>query len=223
MVPTGDLGGERVGPAVKVMILAAGEGRRMLPLTKETPKPLLPVRGKPLLEHHIERLREAGFTDFVVNAAYLGDQVAAFCSDGRRWEVSIRISRESIPLETAGGIIQALPDLGEDPFAVVNGDIFTDFPFANPEHHPAGDFVLTGQRLHQPPSMKSRDKSSPLTFTFSGIALYDPAFFAGLALGKRPLKPLLDKAIAEGRLTGQCYRGLWSDVGTPERLAALNR
>jgi len=213
----------------------------MLPLTKETPKPLLPVRGKPLLEHHIERLREAGFTDFVVNAAYLGDQVAAFCSDGRRWEVSIRISRESIPLETAGGIIQALPDLGEDPFAVVNGDIFTDFPFetlaervvrpgcghlilvANPEHHPAGDFVLTGQRLHQPPSMKSRDKSSPLTFTFSGIALYDPAFFAGLALGKRPLKPLLDKAIAEGRLTGQCYRGLWSDVGTPERLAALNR
>jgi MurNAc alpha-1-phosphate uridylyltransferase len=216
----------------------------MRPLTDAAPKPLLPVRGKPLLAHHIERLREAGFTDFVVNAAHLGEQVAEFCGDGSRWGVHIHISRESEPLETAGGIIEALPHLGEAPFAVVNGDIFTDFPFktlhemgvgpggahlilvANPEHHPAGDFVLNGRRVHQPLSDKCPDKGPEEkaleTLTFSGIAVYDPAFFAGCAPGKRPLKPLLDQAIAEGRLSGQYYGGVWSDVGTPERLAAIN-
>jgi len=213
----------------------------MRPLTDTTPKPLLPVRGKPLLAHHIERLREAGFTEFVVNAAHLAEQVAEFCGDGSRWGVHIQISRESVPLETAGGIIQALPHLGDAPFAVVNGDIFTDFPFktlhevgvgaggghlilvANPEHHPAGDFVLTGRRVHQPPSYKDPEEQALETLTFSGIAVYDPAFFAGAVPGKCPLKPLLDQAIAEGRLSGQYYAGVWSDVGTPERLAALNR
>lgn len=212
----------------------------MRPLTDDTPKPLLPVRGKPLLTHHIERLRDAGFTEFVVNAAHLAEQVAEFCGDGSRWGVHIQISRESVPLETAGGIIQALPHLGDAPFAVVNGDIFTDFPFktlhevgvgaggghlilvANPEHHPAGDFVLTGRRVHQPPSYKDPEEQALETLTFSGIALYDPAFFAGCIPGKRPLKPLLDQAIAEGRLSGQYYGGVWSDVGTPERLAAIN-
>ena len=212
----------------------------MRPLTDTTPKPLLPVRGKPLLAHHIERLREAGFTDFVVNAAHLGEQVAEFCDDGSRWGVHIQISRESVPLETAGGIIQALPHLGDAPFAVVNGDIFTDFPFktlhevgvgaggghlilvANPEHHPAGDFVLTGRRVHQPPSYKDPEEQALETLTFSGIAVYDLAFFAGAVPGKCPLKPLLDQAIAEGRLSGQYYGGVWSDVGTPERLAAIN-
>ena len=212
----------------------------MRPLTDTTPKPLLPVRGKPLLAHHIERLREAGFTEFVVNAAHLAEQVAEFCGDGSRWGVHIQISRESVPLETAGGIIRALPHLGDAPFAVVNGDIFTDFPFktlhevgvgaggghlilvANPEHHPAGDFVLTGRRVHQPPSYKDPEEQALETLTFSGIAVYDPAFFAGAVPGKCPLKPLLDQAIAEGRLSGQYYGCVWSDVGTPERLAAIN-
>jgi len=212
----------------------------MRPLTDATPKPLLPVRGKPLLAHHIERLREAGFTDFVVNAAHLGERVAEFCGDGSRWGVHIQISRERVPLETAGGIIQALPHLSDAPFAVVNGDIFTDFPFktlqdivvdpagghlilvANPEHHPAGDFVLTGRCVRQPPSNKCPEEQSLKTLTFSGIAVYDPTFFAGAAPGKRPLKPLLDRAIAEGRLSGQYYSGVWSDVGTPARLAAVS-
>jgi len=222
------------------MILAAGEGRRMRPLTDETPKPLLCVRGKPLIEHHIERLRDAGFTELVVNAAYLGEQVAAFCGDGSRWGVRIHISREAEPLETAGGIIQALPRLSDAPFAVVNGDVFTDFPFetlrkivinpgyghlimvANPEHHPAGDFVLQGQCVQQPSTPTSHGEVPAETLTFSGIALYCPAFFADYASGKRPLKPLLDQAIAEGRLTGQIFEGFWRDVGTPQRLAALN-
>lgn len=214
----------------------------MRPLTAETPKPLLPVRGKPLIEHHIERLLEAGFTDFVVNAAHLAERVVEFCGDGSRWDVRIQISREPAPLETAGGIVQALPYLGDTPFAVVNGDIFTEFPFQalgeirvrqgcghlilvdNPAHHPAGDFVLTGQHVYQPVKAKGERDDEPAqeTLTFSGIALYDPAFFAGCAPGKRPLKPLLDQAVAEERLTGQYYGGAWSDVGTPQRLAALN-
>lgn len=213
----------------------------MRPLTEETPKPLLPVNGKPLLEHHIEALRDAGFNDFVVNASYLGEQVVTFCGDGRRWGVRIQISLESVPLETAGGIIQALPRLGDGPFVVVNGDIFTDFPFrtlreiainpgcghlimvANPEHHPAGDFVLKEKRVQQSSGNKGAGEVAPETLTFSGIALYDPAFFTACALGIRPLKPLLDQAIAEDRLTGQYFSGVWNDVGTPERLAALNR
>ena len=210
----------------------------MRPLTDVTPKPLLQVRGKPLIEHHIERLRDAGVTDVVVNAAHLGEQIEDFCGDGSRWGVRLQISREAVPLETAGGIIEALPWLSDAPFVVVNGDICTDFPFetllkivinpgcghlilvANPEHHPAGDFVLQGQYVQQPPTTDGEVPTE--TLTFSGIALYHPAFFADYASGKRPLKPLLDQAIAEGRLTGQRFEGLWSDVGTPQRLAALN-
>lgn len=212
----------------------------MRPLTNATPKPLLSVKGKPLLEHHIVRLRDAGFTELVVNAAYLGEQVAAFCGDGSRWGVRIQISREPVRLETAGGIIKALPLLGDAPFAVVNGDIYTDFPFqtlrkvaiqprwghlilvANPEQHPAGDFVLAGHCVQQPTMIKGVSEASE-TLTFSGIALYHPDFFAGLSSGKRPLKPLLDQAILDDRLTGQYFSGMWNDVGTPERLAALDQ
>jgi MurNAc alpha-1-phosphate uridylyltransferase len=219
------------------MILAAGEGARMRPLTNATPKPLLSAKGKPLLEHHIVRLRDAGFTELVVNAAYLGEQVAAFCGDGSRWGVRIQISREPVRQETAGGIIKALPLLGKAPFAVVNGDIYTDFPFqtlretaiqpgcghlilvANPKQHPGGDFVLAEHCVRQPERIKGEREA----LTFSGIALYHPDFFAGLALGKRPLKPLLDRAILDDRLTGQYFSGLWNDVGTPERLAALDQ
>ena len=212
----------------------------MRPLTHETPKPLLKVGGVPLLEHHLLGLRDAGVSDVVVNASYLGDQVAAFCGDGSRWGLRIRVSRESVPLETAGGIIEALPLLGERPFLVVNGDVYCDYPFKrlidrpiesgqghlvlvdNPAHHPEGDFRLVDGRVLQPEDTVNSDGRSRNTLTFSGIALYAADFFAGYERGKRALKPLLDEAILQGRLSGEAFGGLWSDVGTPERLAALN-
>jgi MurNAc alpha-1-phosphate uridylyltransferase len=225
---------------MKAMILAAGEGRRMRPLTNKTPKPLLEVAGAPLLEHHLRRLGEAGFTDIVVNAAYLGAQIATFCGDGSRWGVRIQISRETAPLETAGGIIQALPLLGDQPFLVVNGDVYCDYLFhrlrqkaidpgqghlvlvENPHHHQAGDFRLVAERVLQPDDNAVDRDSTVNTLTFSGIASYAPDFFAGYLPGRRALKPLLDQAIAERRLTGERFEGVWSDVGTPERLADLN-
>jgi MurNAc alpha-1-phosphate uridylyltransferase len=222
------------------MILAAGEGRRMRPLTHETPKPLLKVGGVPLLEHHLLGLRDAGVSDVVVNASYLGDQIAAFCGDGGRWGLRVRVSREAAPLETAGGIIEALPLLGERPFLVVNGDVYCDYIFKrlidkpiesgqghlvlvdNPAHHPEGDFRLVDGRVLQPEDTVNSDGRSKNTLTFSGIALYAADFFAGYERGKRALKPLLDEAILQGRLSGEPFGGVWSDVGTPERLAALN-
>jgi N-acetyl-alpha-D-muramate 1-phosphate uridylyltransferase len=223
------------------MILAAGEGRRMRPLTDHTPKPLLEIAGKPLLEHHIIRLKTAGFDDLVVNASYLGHQIASFCGDGSQWGVKLRLSLEDAPLETAGGIIEALHWLQGEPFAVVNGDVFTDFPFAalrharlaqghghlvlvaNPEHHPRGDFVLREGEVEQMPAQGDDRGGATNSLTFSGIAVYDPLFFAGYARGKRPLKPLLDSAIRDGRLQGKCYTGMWTDVGTPERFTALSQ
>ena len=212
----------------------------MRPLTRETPKPLLKVGGVPLLEHHLLGLRDAGVSDVVVNASYLGDQIAAFCGDGGRWGLRIRVSREAVPLETAGGIIEVLPLLGELPFLVVNGDVHCNYPFKrlidrpiesgqahlvlvdNPAHHPEGDFRLVDGRVLQPEDTVNSDGRSRNTLTFSGIALYAADFFAGYERGKRALKPLLDEAILQGRLSGEAFGGLWSDVGTPERLAALN-
>ena len=212
----------------------------MRPLTHETPKPLLKVGGVPLLEQHLLGLRDAGVSDVVVNASYLGDQVAAFCGDGGRWGLRIRVSREAVPLETAGGIIEALPLLGELPFLVVNGDVHCNYPFKrlidrpiesgqahlvlvdNPAHHPEGDFRLVDDRVLQPEDTVNSDARPRNTLTFSGIALYAADFFAGYERGKRALKPLLDEAILQGRLSGEAFGGLWSDVGTPERLAALN-
>ena len=225
---------------MKALILAAGEGRRMRPLTAQTPKPLLTVGGTPLLEHHIVRLREAGVTQMVVNAAYLAEQITDFCGDGARWGVSISLSKEPMPLETAGGIIEAMPLLGNAPFLVVNADIYTDFPYAsllrkdvmpacghlvlvqNPEHNRAGDFSLIDNQVRPPGEHGEAGRGSLAgTLTFSGIAVYHPGFFAGFGRGKRPLKPLLDAAIADHRLSGERYDGVWSDVGTPDRLAAL--
>ena len=212
----------------------------MRPLSHETPKPLLKVGGVPLLEHHLLGLRDAGVSDVVVNASYLGDQIAAFCGDGGRWGLRIRVSREGALLETAGGIIEALPLLGERPFLVVNGDVYCDYPFKrlidrpiesgqghlvlvdNPAHHPEGDFRLVDGRVLQPEDTVNFHGRSRNTLTFSGIALYAADFFAGYERGKRALKPLLDEAILQGRLSGEAFGGLWSDVGTPERLAALN-
>ena len=212
----------------------------MRPLTAKTPKPLLTVGGRPLLEHHIVRLKAAGVTQMVVNAAYLAEQITDFCGDGARWGVSISLSREPMPLETAGGIIEAMPLLGNAPFLVVNADIYTDFTYAsllrkdvmpacghlvlvqNPEHNRAGDFSLIDNQVRPPGEHGEAGRGSLAgTLTFSGIAVYHPGFFAGFERGKRPLKPLLDAAIADHRLSGERYGGVWSDVGTPERLAAL--
>lgn len=220
---------------MKVMILAAGLGKRMRPLTDHTPKPLLRAGGKALLEHHLLRLAAAGLHEVVINVSHLAEQVEAFCGDGSAWGLSIQWSREAQPLETAGGIQRALPLLGEGPFMVVNGDVWTDYPFAqlcrlpppadgsahlvlvdNPPQHPLGDFMLdtAGRVLAR--------GASESGFTYAGLGIYTPGFFVGLAPGEYPLRPLLDRAIDEGRLTGEHYPGQWADIGTPERLAALD-
>lgn len=217
------------------MILAAGFGSRMRPLTDHTPKPLLRAGGRALLEHHLLNLASAGLREVVINVSHLADQVAAFCGDGSAWGLSIQWSREPRPLETAGGIQRALPLLGDAPFAVLNGDVWTDYPLArlaaarpvadghahlvlvdNPPQHPLGDFCLdaTGHVRPRP--------EGQLGCTYAGIGIYTPGFFAGLAPGEYPLRPLLDAAIAEGRLGGEYYAGQWADIGTPERLAALD-
>ena len=212
----------------------------MRPLTDVTPKPLLEVAGKPLIEHHIARLGAAGFKEIVVNVSHLGHQLVDFLGDGSQWQVAISISVEQTPLETAGGIFQALPHLGDAPFLVVNGDVFTDYPLVqlretapaergahivlvpNPEHHPLGDFALQGGCVGHRPSTRPAT-GDPNVATYSGIGVYDPGLFANCAPGRRPLKPLLDEAIVRASLSGELYQGLWEDVGTPERLTALNR
>ena len=225
---------------MKAMILAAGEGLRMRPLTDVKPKPLLEVAGRPLIEHHMARLSAAGFSEIVVNVSHLGHQLVDFLGDGRQWGVAIAISVEQTPLDTAGGIIQALPRLGDAPFLLVNGDVFTDYPLAqlretapfergahivlvpNPKQHALGDFALQGNRVGQLPSIETVI-GDQMVVTYSGIGVYDPALFANSAPGRRPLKPLLDEAIARASLSGELYEGTWEDVGTPQRLTALNR
>ena len=224
------------------MILAAGRGERMRPLTDRTPKPLLAVGGKSLLVWHIERLRAAGFTHIVINHAHLGQQIEDALGNGAAFGVSIEYSREACALETAGGIATALALIESDVFPVVNGDIYCEFDFArlaeplarlgqghdqahlvlvdNPPHHPKGDFVLDGSQV--------RDADAPLTphpgrLTFAGIGVYHRALFAHTAAGqKAPLAPLLRMAIDAGRVSGEHFGGRWVDVGTPARLTALD-
>lgn len=217
---------------MKAMILAAGRGERMRPLTDHTPKPLLRVAGKPLIEHTINQLVSAGFTEIVINHARFGQQIEDYLGNGRKLDADITYSPEGDePLETAGGIINALPLLGKDVFLVVNGDIATDFPFAelkkipvklahlvlidNPPHHTQGDFGLDSSGL-------ITDNNQPL-FTFSGIGLYHPDLFSKTPPGKSKLAPLLREAITENKVTGQYYSGFWMDIGTPERLQELDR
>jgi len=211
------------------MVLAAGRGERMRPLTDQVPKPLLTVGGKPLIVYHLEKLSRLGVKQVVINLAWLGGQIRAALGDGARWGLQIHYSDEGEQaLETGGGIYQALPLLGAQPFLVVNADVFTEFDFgairiapealaqlvlvANPMHHPRGDFALVNGRVQDHGGAR---------WTYSGIGLYRPELFAGCSPGKFPLLPLLRRAIAGGRLHGQVFDGNWSDVGSVERLAAL--
>lgn len=212
------------------MILAAGRGERMRPLTDATPKPLLQAGGCTLIEHHITALVQAGIPDIVINHAWLGQQIEDFLGDGGRYGARIRYSPEGeVGLETGGGIFQALPLLGEAPFIVVNGDIWTDYAFANlprtpqglahlvvvpnPDFNARGDFVLNDGLI--------RNSGEP-RFTFSGIGVYHPRLFAHCDSGRFPLAPLLRKAADAGLVSGECYAGRWFDVGTPQRLTALD-
>ncbi|WP_295456580.1 N-acetylmuramate alpha-1-phosphate uridylyltransferase MurU [uncultured Thiodictyon sp.] len=217
---------------MRAMILAAGRGNRMRPLTDTVPKPLLMAGGKPLIEYHIERLALAGVRDIVINHAHLGGQLEAALGDGSRLGVRLRYSAEGEgqALETGGGIFKALPLLGPDPFLVVNGDIWTDCPFVgldlaggdlvhlvlveNPPQHPQGDFALDRDRV--------RRDGEP-RYTFSGIGVYRPELFAGCAPGAFALAPLLRRAMDEDLAGGRLHRGHWYDIGTPQRLAQLDQ
>jgi MurNAc alpha-1-phosphate uridylyltransferase len=212
------------------MILAAGRGERLRPLTDSVPKPMLRVRGQPLIERHVSGLARAGLTRIVINLAWLGGQIRDYLKNGERYGVSIVYSEETPrALETAGGIFRALPQLEPGPFAVVNGDVYTDFPFEvlelacnrdahlvlvpNPAQHPRGDFGL---------ERGAAVLNAQVRHTFSGIAVYRSAFFAGCRDGMFPLLPLIERCIAADRCSAQLYEGRWEDVGTVERLAALN-
>lgn len=218
---------------MKAMILAAGRGERMRPLTDHTPKPLLVAGGKPLIVWHLERLAAAGFREVVINHAHLGEQIEAALGSGAAWGLSLRYSPEPPgALETAGGIARALPLLGQQPFLVVNGDIFTDWDVArarqvemkhnlahvvlapNPPHHPGGDFSLDEGRLRN---------LGGTTFTYTGLGVFAPELFLGVSPDvPSKLGPLLRAAADHGCATGECHDGLWLDIGTPERLAELD-
>jgi MurNAc alpha-1-phosphate uridylyltransferase len=211
------------------MILAAGRGERMRPLTDRVPKPLLAAGGRRLIDYHLEALSRAGVRDVVVNHAHLGEQIEAALGDGSGFGLRIRYSVEPAALETGGGIYRALPLLGEGPFIVVNGDVWTDLDFGrltigesdlahlvlvdNPAHHPAGDFALEGDRV----AVQGEPR-----LTFAGVGVYRAELFAGCRAGAFPLAPLLRDAMAAGRVSGRRHAGAWVDVGTPERLAELD-
>ncbi|MGH8505970.1 MAG: N-acetylmuramate alpha-1-phosphate uridylyltransferase MurU [Stenotrophobium sp.] len=216
---------------MKAMILAAGRGTRMRELTEHTPKPLLPVRGKPLIEYHLEQLARSGVREFVINTGWQGEKIEAALGNGKRWNARIQYSHEGWPaLETGGGVFKALPLLGEEPFLVVNGDVFIECEWRpwvrrglahgdlahlvlvpNPAHNPRGDFGLVASRINERGSQS----------TFSGISILDPSLFADCKPGAFKLAPLLRKAADKGYVTGELFTGRWSDVGTPERLRQL--
>ena len=213
------------------MILAAGRGERMRPLTDLTPKPLLKAGGLPLIEHTILRLAASGFREIIVNTAHLGEQIVEYFDDGSKWGVNLQYSPEETALETGGGIVRALPMLGDDPFLVINGDIACDFPYEtlkkrkiamahlvlvpNPPHHPAGDFALSDDGFV--------DSRGIEKFTFCGVGVYRPELFSDCHEPRFPLAPLLRSAMQRGAVTGEVYGGFWMDIGTVERLEAFDR
>ncbi len=215
---------------MKAMILAAGRGERMRPLTDHTPKPLLKVAGQSLIEYHILNLVAAGITEIVINHAHLGDQIEAALAEGHRYGAQIQYSLETTALETGGGLFNALPLLGDEPFVVVNGDVWSDYPFQrlperlegmahlvlvdNPAQHSEGDFALSHGKL-------IADDENKLTF--SGVSILSPKLFAESEAGAFPLAPLLRQAMAQGQVSGEHYQGQWFDVGTPRRLEALDQ
>lgn len=218
---------------MKAMILAAGRGNRMRPLTDSQPKPLLPVAGKPMLAYHLEKLSKAGVNQVVINHAWHGEQIENFVGDGSPWGLQVTLSAEPDGgLETAGGIIKALPLLGDEPFWVINGDIWTDWDYNdlpkelesgclghlimvnNPVHHPEGDFAMENGRL-----VKDGEQRK----TFSGIGLYCKELLAPYPQGKLALKPFFEQAMMQNQLSASCWGDLWTDVGTPERLHQLNQ
>lgn len=217
---------------MKAMILAAGHGTRMRPLTDHTPKPLLKVGSKPLIVWHIEKLKNAGFKDIIINIAWLGNQIPEALGDGSQFGVSLHYSDEQDDgaLETAGGIIKALSFFDDEPFLVVNGDVWCDFKYSNtnplkagdlaylvlvnnPKHNPEGDFALVDQNI------KTEGENK---LTFSGIGYYHPSLFKQLPHGKRPLAPLLREAMDDRKVSGELFTGDWRDIGTPERLYELD-
>lgn len=221
---------------MKAMILAAGLGNRMRPLTLHTPKPLLEVGGKPLIVWHIEKLKKIGVTHIVINTAWLADKLVNALGDGSTLGVHIEWSHEGEGLETAGGIINALPKLGQEPFILVNGDVWTTMDFSsllnveldeklahlvlvqNPTQHPQGDFVLAQQTAY---TFEQNQQGEALTY--SGIAVISPKMFEGLPSGKRPLAPLLKQAMLDGLVSAEKMQARWVDVGTPERLNELDQ
>ena len=221
---------------MKAMILAAGMGNRMRPLTLHTPKPLLEVGGKPLIVWHIEKLQKMGVQEIVINTAWLGEKLADALGDGSQFGVKILWSHEGEGLETAGGIINALPLLGNEPFILVNGDVWTTMDFApllnvqlqddlahlvlveNPVQHPQGDFTLAANKAYTFEQARSGEN-----LTYSGVAVMHPQMFDGLESGKRPLAPLLKQAMQEEKISAHKLQGVWVDVGTPERLNALDQ
>lgn len=211
---------------MKAMILAAGKGERMRPLTLTTPKPLIPVSGMPLIEYHIRALAKAGFTELVINHAWLGQQIEDYLGNGQQFGISIQYSAEGEPLETGGGILKALPLLGEQPFLIVNGDVFCDYPFKqlkhsinhlahlvlvnNPSHVANGDFGLTQDHIVLNEAVQK--------YTYSGIAIINPKLFANCTEKTFKLAPLLREAMQQQQVTGELFTGDWVDVGTIERL-----
>lgn len=217
---------------MKAMVMAAGRGERLRPLTDTLPKPLAPVAGKPLIGYHLQALAKAGVREVVINLSWLGDRIKAALGDGRDYGVQIQYSEEGpVPLETGGGIFNALPLLGDQPFLVVNADVWTDIDFGrlalddaadacivlvpNPAHNLRGDFALDGDAVIEREATRE-------SYTYSGVGVYRPAFFAGCLPGKFPLLPLLMRAIAARRLRGWLYRGDWCDIGSIERLKELD-
>lgn len=215
---------------MKAMILAAGRGKRMAPLTDHCPKPLIPLMGKPLIVHHLEKLAQAGFKEVVINHAWLGEQIEQMLGSGQTWGLSIQYSAEPEALETGGGVCQALPLLGDAPFLLINGDVWTDWDYReayecelqapdlgclwlvdNPEHNPIGDFSLQENRVVNEPGL-----------TFSGISLLSPELWQNKEVGFYPLAPMLRQAMADKQIAGKHLNANWVDVGTPERLAQLD-